>query len=100
MVGPLLEHIEAAFCLDSSRVYATGMSDGGAMSSVLACRSSHRFAAFGPVAVMLYLPGCGGKRDVSIVSFMGRPDPVVPFNGGRVRRCGNRATRELPDRRS
>ena len=37
MVGALLDHIEATFCVDTHRVYATGMSDGGAMTSVLAC---------------------------------------------------------------
>src|SRR5205085_8569 len=48
MVLALLDHIEATFCVDKDRVYSTGMSDGGAMTSVLACVASNRFAAFGP----------------------------------------------------
>ena len=31
------EAIEATLCVDAARVYSTGMSDGGAMTSVLAC---------------------------------------------------------------
>jgi polyhydroxybutyrate depolymerase len=97
MVNALLDHIEATFCVDVNRVYATGMSDGGAMSSTLACKEAERFAAFGPVAVMFYLPGCAGQRDVSIVSFMGTADPVVPFNGGRISCCGQANIGAAPD---
>ena len=65
MVGALLDHIEATFCVDTTRVYATGMSDGGAMTSVLACTMSNRFAAFGAVAVVV---ACGGNRPVPIMA--------------------------------
>jgi polyhydroxybutyrate depolymerase len=82
MVLALLDHIEATFCVDRDRVYSTGMSDGGAMTSVLACVASNRFAAFGAVAVEIYFKGCGGTRAVSIVGFHGTEDRVVPFNGG------------------
>lgn len=82
MTLALLDHVEATFCVDSRRVYATGMSNGGAMTSVLACLASDRFAAFGAVAVELYRAGCGGTRPVSIVAFHGTADPVVPFTGG------------------
>jgi polyhydroxybutyrate depolymerase len=85
MVGSLLDHIEATFCVDTARVYATGMSDGGAMTSVLACQMSNRFAAFGAVAVVV---ACGGTRPVPIMGFAGTADPVVPFNGGKVNCCG------------
>ncbi len=85
MVSALLDHIEATLCVDPRRVFATGMSDGGAMTSVLACRMSNRFAAFGAVAVVV---ACGGTRAVPIMAFAGTADPVVPFNGGKVQCCG------------
>ncbi len=85
MVGALLDHIEATFCVDTTRVFSTGMSDGGAMTSVLACQMSDRFAAFGAVAVII---ACGGPRAVPIMAFSGTADPVVPFDGGRVNCCG------------
>jgi len=89
MVGALLDHIEATFCVDTHRVYATGMSDGGAMSSVLACTMNNRFAAFGPVAVVVYASNiCGKGRPIPIMAFSGTADPVVPFNGGKVKCCG------------
>jgi polyhydroxybutyrate depolymerase len=87
-VGALLDHIEATSCVDAQRVYATGMSDGGAMTSFLACRDPDRFAAFGPVAVVVFIPGCTPSRPVPIMSFNGTADPVVPFAGGAVHCCG------------
>ncbi|MEY2452509.1 MAG: polyhydroxybutyrate depolymerase [Acidimicrobiaceae bacterium] len=97
MTLALLDHIEATFCVDAKRVYSTGMSDGGAMTSVLACRSSDRFAAFGAVAVVLFLPGCGGTTPIAITAFMGTDDPVVPFDGGAVRCCGGAQVPGAPE---
>src|SRR5262249_8169924 len=88
MVNALLDEIEHEFCVDTKRVYSTGMSDGGATTSVLACREPDRFAAFGAVAVVLFSPGCGGANPVAFAGFMGTDDPIVPFDGGKVRCCG------------
>ncbi|MDQ3106394.1 MAG: prolyl oligopeptidase family serine peptidase, partial [Actinomycetota bacterium] len=88
----LLDELAERFCIDPTRVYATGMSNGGALSSVLACRGAERFAAVGAVAAMIYLPACDATpapRPVPILSMMGTADPVVPFAGGRVNCCGN-----------
>jgi polyhydroxybutyrate depolymerase len=97
MVAALLDHLEAALCVDAKRVYATGMSDGGAMTSFLACRQSDRFAAFGPVAVILFLPGCKLARPIPITAFMGTADPIVPFDGGQVHCCGGVTLGAAPD---
>ncbi len=86
----LLDEVERTLCVDASRVYAMGMSNGGALSSVLACRGADRFAAVGAIAAMIYLPACDtASRVVPIVSSQGTADPVVPFAGGRVNCCGN-----------
>jgi polyhydroxybutyrate depolymerase len=86
----LLDHLEEQLCLDPTRVYATGMSNGGALSSVLACRAPDRFAAVAAVAAFLYLPACeDADRAVPLAAFMGTADPIVPFAGGRVNCCGN-----------
>ena len=92
MVGALLTHIESTLCVDARRVYSTGMSDGGAMTSVLACSMSNRFAAFAAVAVII---SCGGKP-VPIMAFSGTADPIVPFNGGTVNCCGHSKVDSAP----
>ncbi len=96
MVLSLLDHIEATFCVDADRVFATGMSDGGAMTSVLACEAPNRFAAFGAVAVVVYRSGCGGSHPVALMAFSGTADPIVPFNGGKVNCCGGSTVGSAP----
>lgn len=86
----LLDHLVERLCVDERRVYSTGMSNGGALSSVLACRAADRFAAVGAVAAMIFVPPCGDRvRAAPIVGMMGDADPVVPYAGGRVTCCGN-----------
>ena len=91
-----LDAVEKDLCVDARRVYSTGMSDGGAMTSTLACVASNRFAAFGPVGVTLYSPSCRGARSVPIAAFMGNADPVVPFNGGPVNCCDHATVPAAP----
>jgi polyhydroxybutyrate depolymerase len=83
-VRALIGHLDQTFCIDQSRIYATGMSNGGFMSAALACEMSDVFAAVAPVAGVTYLPGCDGKPPVPIVVFHGTNDTVVPFGGGNI----------------
>jgi polyhydroxybutyrate depolymerase len=96
MVEALLTHIEAAFCVDTHRVYSTGMSNGAGLTVLLACVAADRFAAFGPVAASGYREGCGGSHAVSMVGFAGTADPVVPYNGGKVQCCGGATVGAAP----
>ena len=92
----ILDSLEKDFCVDAKRVYSAGMSDGGAMTSLLACAAANRFAAFGPVAVVFYSPQCDAARSVPIAAFMGTADPIVPFNGGQVNCCGGATVPAAP----
>lgn len=81
-IGNLLDHIEATTCIDTNRVYVDGFSNGAMLTSVLACRLSDRFAAFGPVSG-IWMPGkCSPKRAVPIIAFHGTDDPFLSYNGG------------------
>jgi polyhydroxybutyrate depolymerase len=97
MVDALLDHLMATLCVDARRVYATGMSYGGVMTSALACAANDRFAAFAPVAGIISVPGCSRARVSPVVGFMGTADPTIPFAGGRVRCCGRPVLPSAPD---
>jgi len=96
MVDALLDRIESQFCVDPRRVFSTGMSDGGGMTSALACTMYTRFAAFAPVALQAYRPGCGGNAAIPIEAFKGTADPIVPYNGGVTRCCGHQVVGSAP----
>lgn len=80
----LLDHTEAGLCVDSTRVYATGKSNGGGFTDVLTCRASDRIAAVAPVAGACYRTGeprCDPGRPVPVLSFHGTGDATIPYAG-------------------
>lgn len=75
----------AIACIDTSRVYAVGLSMGGGMAHHLACRAADLFAAVAPAAFDLIeetVDACLPPRPITVVSFRGTADPLVPYNGG------------------
>lgn len=76
----ILDEVEAEFCLDTARIYAAGLSNGGFMSHRLACEKSERYAAVAPVAAFNGMTTCDPARGITLVSFNGTTDPLVPYN--------------------
>lgn len=85
----LVAELVANACVDAERVFATGISSGGAMSVGLACLASDVFHGFAPVAATFYVPGlCADATPRPIVVFHGTDDVTVPYGGGRVNAGG------------
>lgn len=83
-VSDLLDRIEADHCVDTTRIYAVGHSNGGFLVSRLGCALGQRFAAIVTVAG-LSTPKEPCRGAVAVLAFHGTADDVVPFNGGPVR---------------
>ncbi len=81
-VTKLLDSIESAHCVDTSRVYSTGLSDGALFSSLLACTMADRFTAIAPVAGLAMPKNCHPSRRIPVLTFHGTADPILLFNGG------------------
>lgn len=81
-VSAILDHIEAALCTDTRRIYATGMSNGGILSHRLACELSSRIAAVAPVAGTIGVSTCTPARPVPVMHVHGSLDGHVPVGGG------------------
>ena len=91
-VGALLDALTDEYAVDSRRVYATGGSQGGIMSFVLAAALPDRFAAAAPLAGTrpvsevenrqpTFLPNTP-DRPFPLLYIHGSADPVVPYHGG------------------
>jgi polyhydroxybutyrate depolymerase len=81
-VAALLDELGAQVCIDDSRVYAAGNSNGGAMALLLACELSDRIAAVASVEGAVLEPGCNGDPSpVPTIAFHGLDDTVVPYAG-------------------
>ncbi|KZS67311.1 MAG: PHB depolymerase family esterase [Mycobacterium pseudokansasii] len=85
----LVGKLQREFSFPAGHVFATGMSNGGFMSNRLACDRADVFAAIAPIAGTLGVGvACNPSRPVSVMEAHGTADPVVPFNGGKVRGRG------------
>jgi polyhydroxybutyrate depolymerase len=74
--------------IDRSRIFATGISNGGIMSHRLAREASDLVAAIAPVAASMtpeMAENFQPKYPVSILVINGDGDPIVPFAGGDIR---------------
>ena len=81
-MGDLLDQVEGELCIDRNRVYSTGLSWGGLMTTVLGCRLSDRIAAAAPVAGIAVLDPCDRTRPVPAVIFHGTDDEFLAYDGG------------------
>lgn len=83
-VGAMIDWLEQELCIDPSRIYATGFSNGGFFSHRLACELSDRIAAVGSVAGMMGIDDCSPGRPMPVLQLHGTADPVVPYDGSLV----------------
>jgi len=81
-IGDLLDEAEATLCIDPTRVYVTGLSNGAMMTSTVACVYADRIAAAAPVAGVAEVGDCTPDRPVPVVSFHGTADPFLDYQGG------------------
>jgi polyhydroxybutyrate depolymerase len=88
-IDQLITYILNTYHGDASRVYVTGMSNGGFMSSRLACELNSRIAAIAVVGASMdknvdYHP----NKPIPIMYIQGTKDPLVPFEGGAMKGAG------------
>lgn len=83
-IEQILDDLEANLCIDRSRVYAMGMSNGGMFVHRLGCDLADRFAAIAPVSGTLARGfNCAPESDtqISIMHIHGRQDNYVDVTG-------------------
>ncbi|MCU0895655.1 MAG: hypothetical protein MUD06_15345 [Rhodospirillales bacterium] len=81
-LGKLLDTLEATFCIDPGRIFATGYSGGARLASELACWMPERIAAVSAVAGLRGPePDCpSAASGVPILAIHGLADPVNPYD--------------------
>ncbi|KAF7971151.1 hypothetical protein HWV62_21964 [Athelia sp. TMB] len=101
----VVTQVQKNLCVDNSRLFASGKSNGAGFTNELACTASTAslFAAFAPISAALYptadpstAAGCNPGRAVPLINFHGLADPVIPFDGQPSNAAGN-VTYALPN---
>lgn len=85
-ISELIDALKEAYNIDTSRVYADGLSNGAGMAFRLSCELSDRIAAVGMVSSAIFLPWerCGEHRPVPVIAFHGTADELTRYHGGEV----------------
>ncbi|CAF3209667.1 unnamed protein product [Rotaria socialis] len=88
-VNTMIATLQSTFCVDSSRIYVTGKSNGAGFVNLLACTPliASKIAAFATVSAAFYTGtfngDCPTQRAIPILDFHGTADTVVSYNGGQ-----------------
>jgi|GEM_PF-1018169 len=86
-VSNILNYVQSNLCIDPTRIYATGFSNGGGFVNELALTMFNRIAAFAPVSGSYVTPFNDAiKRTVSIIEFHGTEDNTNPYGGDKLRK--------------
>jgi len=83
----LLGDLSRWVAVDPRRVYATGLSNGGAMSHRLACQMAGRIAAIAALGgenQYATTATCAPSRPVPVLQIHGTQDPCWPYAGGKA----------------
>ncbi|RDL31362.1 putative poly(3-hydroxybutyrate) depolymerase [Venustampulla echinocandica] len=98
-VQDMIDYFSSRYCIDTTRIYAAGKSNGGGFTSTLACSPtlSKQIAAIAPVSGAFYIPisspddcspatipiPCNISRSpIPIIEFHGSADKVISYDGG------------------
>ena len=83
----LLADLARWIAVDPRRVYATGLSNGGAMSHRLACQMAERIAAIAALGgenQYATTAACAPRRPVPVLQIHGTADPCWRYEGGKA----------------
>ncbi|MFK7888402.1 MAG: PHB depolymerase family esterase [Gammaproteobacteria bacterium] len=75
-VQTLIALLSSRYTIDPKRIYATGFSGGGRISSRLACELSESIAAIAPVAGIRFPEDCNPARPMPVITFHGKKDMI------------------------
>lgn len=78
----VVKAIEGRYGIDGTRIFATGMSNGGMLSHRLACEAADVFRAVASVAGTDATASCTPSKPISVLHIHAKDDDHVLFNGG------------------
>jgi polyhydroxybutyrate depolymerase len=84
-IDHLITYMIKTYHADPERVYVTGISNGGFMTTRLACQLPSRIAAVAVVAATLDIgEGYNLQMPMPVLYMHGTKDPIVSYNGGKL----------------
>jgi polyhydroxybutyrate depolymerase len=85
-VSDILETIPSQYCIDSTRIYAVGMSNGGAFATTVGCKLGDQIKAVASVSGAYYTACASEQHTPSLLVVHSTDDRQAPFKGVAARR--------------
>ena len=86
-ISAVIDEVINDYDIDTTRIYATGHSNGSMFSYRLAAELSHRIAAIGCVAAPMLYEFANPEFSVPIIHFHGLSDTTMPYEGKVEKFC-------------
>lgn len=84
-ISQMIDALVAEKIVDATRVYATGISNGGFFSQYLAMKKPNKIAAVATVAATVSANWPHGQTSPTpVMMLLGTADPLVPWEGGKI----------------
>jgi polyhydroxybutyrate depolymerase len=83
-INALIDTLIQDYDIDTTKIFSTGMSNGGFMSLTLACELSNRIAKVASVTgtmTLLQANNCAPEKGMPVMLIHGTLDLTVPYNG-------------------
>lgn len=81
-IRTMVAKINSDYNIDDSRIYATGISNGGGMAQLLGIKGGDLFAAVAPYSMPALIPVEGLRRPITVSITHAAGDTLVPYVGG------------------
>ena len=84
----IVDRLKVDLMIDESKIFATGISNGGFMTNRLLCERPDVFKAGAVVTATMaesFVSNCNPDEPVSVMVINGLDDPLVPYFGGDIR---------------
>ncbi|MCE1245146.1 MAG: phospholipase [Firmicutes bacterium] len=98
-LNSLISYSVKHFNADPSRIYFTGLSNGGFMTTRMAFEKSDKIAAIAPVISNISMELTTypePSRPISVMIINGTADPLLPYNGGDIKVLGKVRGKSIP----
>jgi len=87
----IVETLEAKYKVDRKRIYTTGMSNGGFMSSRLLCERADLFRGGAILTASIstdFFPNCKPSQPIAVLLMNSTKDAIIPYDGGIIKFFG------------
>ena len=78
----IINYMKSTGCVDVNRIYVSGFSQGGMLTSQLACHHPNLIAGAAPIGGIIPTFDCPKGKPVPVIAAHGTADPAVYYDGG------------------